>query len=928
MENRIELLIASQYINPGNNQSDSTSTVYWTQGGAIDLYPDEPINLKFSINDVRDISKGKTTITNTFAAPSNKNNDKLFNHIYQIGSDSTFNPAKKVFVYMLVNGTDVIEGNLQLLKVNTVEGKCYNYEFIIYSETSDFIKANEGKYLTDLYYGDLNHKWSYSNIINSWSLPVGTGYTYPIIDYGYDWELSEINGANNNNLGVRTMQMFPAIFEREITSRMFSAAGYTWTSTILDSAHYKRNVIPYNGNLNLTNDISFVTGRTFLAHITTGITLSLPTGNTSVYSSGNLFLQPGIDTPLPNFDNGNLFTTASFTYSSDTNSVQQFALSLDYFISGGTGGQTQINVTFYRGANGNIGFGGTTLAYPLIGTRTQHYFTSPVLNSTININERPLEPGEQVRASVQFSWTNNSSLTPPLLSTNVFNVYSANTYFYNIVSPAVVSGQTISYNQFIPRQVKLVDFWNSVRMRYNLYVEPSRNNRNNLIVENRDDYYAMGATKDWTNKLKSEEKILQQLLSEQNDKKITFTYKQDKDYLNEYYTNATNRVFGDYIYDVDNDFTTNERKIELIFSPTPTTNIINTAKFIVPKIGKLSSSNVFGKTDFNIRLLQVSTGGTVNCETGEDWKLEGNTQTKYPFASHLNHPFTGDTDLNFGQILLADYDIGTLTDSNLVNNWWKKYLDEINDKNSRLVTCMVDLSAVDINQFRFNDNIFIDGITNDGGHYFRVNSIEYPAGGGFSTVELILIKNKVVTKTPRAIPGSGNSGIPLFTGTGGGIGTMSPGTGIIGGPSNFIGTESSGSFVYGRNNTINSGNKNSGILGGENNSIAPGITGSTIIGGSFISATTNNTLFTQNIQLSSGSTINGVSISTITASTLNGGIWTAATGANSIILNNFSANIADATSTFCLIAGRSNSALTTSTVIYGSILGGRNNLIS
>jgi hypothetical protein len=83
------------------------------------------------------------------------------------------------------------------------------------------------------------------------------------------------------------------------------------------------------------------------------------------------------------------------------------------------------------------------------------------------------------------------------------------------------------------------------------------------------------------------------------------------------------------------------------------------------------------------------------------------------------------------------YSTSTLTNATLYGKFWAKYIDEITDKDSKMVICNMALTALDIANFKFTDNIFVDG------HFFRVNKIIdfNPLSEGLTKVELLKIKS-------------------------------------------------------------------------------------------------------------------------------------------------------------------------------------------
>ncbi len=185
MENQLELFV--------NGTNDTI--------GQINLYGDEPISLNISIQDVKDISKRNSTFSQTFTIPADKNNNILLNHIFNIGSDSTFDPRKKTPCFMLNDTVPVFTGNFQLTKINVKNKNVISYDCVVYGEVIDLVKVLGDKLLIgnlkpefDLDFSELNHKYTIDNIMASWSADTKSlGYYYPLIDYGYDFNIAELS---------------------------------------------------------------------------------------------------------------------------------------------------------------------------------------------------------------------------------------------------------------------------------------------------------------------------------------------------------------------------------------------------------------------------------------------------------------------------------------------------------------------------------------------------------------------------------------------------------------------------------------------------------------------------------------------------------------------------------------------------------------
>jgi hypothetical protein len=112
-----------------------------------------------------------------------------------------------------------------------------------------------------------------------------------------------------------------------------------------------------------------------------------------------------------------------------------------------------------------------------------------------------------------------------------------------------------------------------------------------------------------------------------------------------------------------------------------------------------------------------------------------NNQSFYPYAGHLDNPYDPTFDLNWGvpKQLYYNFNYGKVytlnySNTNCYNFFWKKYIDEITDKNSKILECYLALRPYDYNELSFRKNYYIDG------SYWRLLSVvDYDATSGQTT---------------------------------------------------------------------------------------------------------------------------------------------------------------------------------------------------
>lgn len=414
------------------------------------------------------------------------------------------------------------------------------------------------------------------------------------------------------------------------------------------------------------------------------------------------------------------------------------------------------------------------------------------------------------------------------------------TYIWNEIYPDVdpITNTPLGYSdaepidlaQSLPVGIKQGDFLMSVIKMFNLMVEPIKGEFNNktLRIEPRDDFYASGEVKDWTSKVDRTQDIEIQVLAETQNKTTIFKFKDDEDFYNKQYKNKWNDTYGTYRFITDNDFIDGEKKIETIFAPAPLVAIINTNGFIVPKIHKLNGTQ-FVRSESTIRMLRKNTAGLIQNPYDEYWSFGDvgthivpgavyTTYSVYPYAGHFDDPYQPTDDLNFGQTYELFYNAtSTVTNQNLFTKYWYKQMNEYADKDSRLVSFNMILTPQDIMEFKFNDNIFIDG------HYYKITKISgYDVVDPYKPCKVEALKTldySIPNLTKKILPRNVNGSIDTdkkLNALGSATNRiLSSDVGVIG-SGNVIADRSNGSFIAGYGNKLNRNNRNVYISGSYN----------------------------------------------------------------------------------------------------------------
>ena len=960
-------------------RDNDTGENKWTE---MDLSDDMPFPLIYTISDVKDITRRNSSYSKTIRIPGTKHNNIMLSHHFDVSLSAAipiFNPNKKVRCFVLRDTLQVFEGSFQLRNIYSDDNRHPMYECVIYGENASFGQAIKEKYMNEiLSLHQLDHFYTYENVIDSWDKDWTHGYYYPLINYGRF--TGRFKMQQTLRKGPRVTDFKPAIYVRWLWDQIFRDAGFTYESDFLTSEVFNRLIIPA-GDLSQAANNFYRYLNSFRATVSADQELQATTQvsiGTPNYIQKPFNITENIefddDSSLPNADPSDLWSTTLFEYQEGTAypnlpKPQVFYLNLHYtsynywtgrsrvslwnadvvpyfnglssafpnnlyygclrprvelrvmragytpiptsvpidnaltaYLGGeGTGSSNFRNKYVYLLAGADNWENGDTSAptgipfpwQPFDGISEKNPYVFPEeaivdidpasytgyvewegqLSITLDDSEpdrQVLRPGERLYVEITYvcdNWSNNLLLgneTDPIPWTYLpqagqntpIKIHSGSLIF-NVPDDEVPEGGVVSVKDTIPSKLKQIDFVTSIVKMFNLFIETDKDDARNLLIEPRDDYYEKGVNRDWSDKLDLLKETKHDFISELQNKKIIYTYKEDEDLLNTVYTQRYDEIYGEYEYIVDNDFTTGEKKYELVFSPTPLANIFDMPSLIVPNIQPTDLTD----DDFeaNIRILQRAPQN-IPLPATDYWNMYSNLNqqtysfSSYPYAGNLNHPTDATLDLNFGPVREVYYPSNNLTNNTLFNVYHRKMIEELTDRSSRLVTAYFYLNAQDVARLRFNDTIFVDQLNSGTGVYYRINKITYdPTRDGSYEVELMKILNKpgiyfpgvtsseTTTVPPVNKPPIGgdrplqNGNFNTIKGVGGVIGSENivdrVDGGLVVGDENYMGPNVEGSIIVGKAHRVEQYVENSAIIGGENNRIGASQKNAVLIGG-------------------------------------------------------------------------------------------------
>lgn len=659
------------------------------EGQEVDVNESFSTLLTASIDDVKNFGSKETTFSKTIILPGTKNNNRIFGNIFntttrspydpaQPNSGYNFNAAVSAKVLVLNQSIQQLKGTLRLLQIN-VDGGFIDFEVSVIGELGGFVSKLGAKKLEDLDFSAYNHPWGV-NIESSWNNAGGSGYVYPLIDYG------NVGLTSANVLGGKhnwTQNAFkPALYAKEYIDKIFANAGYTYDCALFNTARFKNLIVPFNRakmTFKTKNLVDAQRGIVNAYNVIDDTTIGVKT-----LTQNQLSIYP-------------LFTTTDngvFTYQGDTISFNLF-FELAFAINVTYGSGKFIKFHIYK--NGTP-----------VNTITRTSGTTYTWTQGID-DGYPITLAKNDTVSLRVE-------TNIFLGSGQFIKY--NEGYFEVQSAVAqeveyLGNEMVLLNELIPKNILQKDFITSILKLFNLYVYEDVETEKHLMIKPYVDFFT-GQVEDWSAKVDRSKPMAIKPMSELNARYYQFNYKDDSDYYNDFYKKRYNESYGSMKYDSAFEFTNESAKVELIFSPTPLVGYVGEDK-IYPTIFKRSGNTppyTEERVDSNIRLLQFK---KVTDVASWSYTNTNNTSTLYtgtvyPYCGHFDDPDNPTNDINFGALKELLFIVaGGALNVNQFNLYYSSYMAEITDKDSKLMSCTIRLTKRDWYNLSFAKFKWIDG---------------------------------------------------------------------------------------------------------------------------------------------------------------------------------------------------------------------------
>lgn len=724
-----------------------------------DLYEDEEIPLTLSIDDFKNVAEKIQSYSKDFNLPATKRNNQIFGNIFEItrtvANPYDFNPYVRTRAVLKQDGIILFDGALRLIDIQDREGEI-SYNVNLYAQTIALADTLKNKTFDNINFNELQHSYNKTIIKGSWyvdgltlinNLPTGTYagvagtketdvLKYPFVDWTH--QMLYANGATGTNatLGTPELTSFEQAFRpfikiKYLIDRIFSDAGYTYSSGLFESSEFGKLFMDFNWG---------------------GDTMPSVIGDTSYtatydYNTSTVIFENATATyePLP-------LIASTMTGGLPTSNVPpDFTESgTDIYKIVSTGDNQLYNIDYawkLLHINGTSTLEARWSHYNALTGITQEidFFTDTISTSGVSVTYSgnlavALNTGDKLWAEYR-NIASGSGLYRVALSSLAGNVT------YNLSSALVDS----SILNSLRGEISQWEFLKGIMTMFNLVTLQDNNDPANIIIKPYADVFiktTSGTTlkersiqADWTDKVDLKDVKLTPL----NDlkKKTIFKYEEDEDdyVFNVYKKSTSGHLYGSKVFSAEN-LTLLEGEEEIVASPFAATVSkplwSQLQEFIVPTIYAMDDDGASSGFENKPRILYQMNSSPVQMSStyfipAQNGTSSENSDLLFTFSHLTSIPTVVGTtdDYNFGETQYFQ-PIGQTVTSNLFNNYWLPYYNQLYNPDTKTMTLKVNLTAGDIAQFSFTDYIMIKN------RAYRVNRIDYKPKD-LSTVEFILI---------------------------------------------------------------------------------------------------------------------------------------------------------------------------------------------
>jgi len=209
----------------------------YVENQLIDLFQDEKIEVKSSVQNIQDIAKVFTDFSQSFTVPASKNNNDIFAFYYNNDLDS-FDANTRVDCRIEIDLIPFREGKLQLEGSIVKDNQVDAYKVSFYGDVVTLKDLFGEDKLRDLDYSGMNATYNGATVQAAIEATTREDVMYPLISSSRVWTYNDGSGIDLIGHAIVWDELFPAVTDSKIMELIESEYGVTFTGNFLTDPRF------------------------------------------------------------------------------------------------------------------------------------------------------------------------------------------------------------------------------------------------------------------------------------------------------------------------------------------------------------------------------------------------------------------------------------------------------------------------------------------------------------------------------------------------------------------------------------------------------------------------------------------------------------------------------------------------------------------
>lgn len=680
------------------------------------------VNISKSIYEILEPDKRKSDLTKTIEIIGTPEADEVFMAAFDVNFEvgsGNFDPSVKAEAVIYAETNEVIRGYCQLTDVVITDENNHIYKITVYGQLSNLFAKIEDKRLQDLDFSDLDHSWNATNVQSNWTGAFGDGYQYPFVNWS-------IPTMAQNPLNTVLIDWRPFLYVFEIFQRIMTFAGVRWQSDFINNDLAFKKLIYRADTPMKRGEAEIATSLVNVARGTTAFELNA-TNTATIFGGVIIPFNVVLDDP------NNQYNTTFFTTLIAQSGKYNFQGLLDITFNSQSGQNTPQRICDFELIVERSSV--VVVRQPIRVYRDDPPGTTLLVANVVRqfgfSGSFALEAGDIVY--LQYINATAYAGTPNFQWVNYFSnsLWSGNTIDVNVgsqmslrLTEEITEGDTINVATMVAGAQPINEFLMGLVKMFNLYIDYQPDG--SVLIEPYHNFYTNEVV-NLTPLLAVDREFTIKPLEQSKYKFYQYKYKNGNNRIAKAHREGYGEEFGQTIIQVDNYFSKGVKAVDIPFKLLiNANNAVSYFQNVIPYPVCGNPDNVFAWVGDGIPIIAYYGGMVTSTQDMRIFHASGvvTLTNEYPFAGYIDHPDTPDYDLCFDLPSAVYYqreelaNITIIEDGQLYPQYHEDYIEELTNKNSKIVECYIKMDSYLYSQMTFRKAYFIRNA------YYRLYEIE------------------------------------------------------------------------------------------------------------------------------------------------------------------------------------------------------------